>query len=57
MTQWLFLTIAILAEVFATSMLKLSNGFTRIIPSSCSVIGYIVSFYCLAQTLKHMPVV
>ncbi|KES10807.1 Membrane transporter of cations and cationic drugs [Snodgrassella alvi SCGC AB-598-O02] len=56
MTQWLFLAIAILAEVFATSTLKLSNGFTRIIPSSCSVIGYIVSFYCLAQTLKHMPV-
>ena len=56
MTQWLFLAIAILAEVFATSMLKLSNGFTRIIPSSCSIIGYIVSFYCLAQTLKHMPV-
>lgn len=56
MTQWLFLAIAILTEVFATSMLKLSKGFTRIIPSSCSVIGYIVSFYCLAQTLKHMPV-
>ncbi len=56
MTQWLFLAIAILAEVFATSMLKLSNGFTRFIPCFWSIIGYIVSFYCLAQTLKHMPV-
>lgn len=56
MSQWLYLAIAILAEVFATSMLKLSNGFTRLIPSTCSIIGYMVSFYCLSQTLKTMPV-
>ncbi|MCX8745005.1 QacE family quaternary ammonium compound efflux SMR transporter [Snodgrassella sp. B3882] len=56
MSQWLYLAIAILAEVFATSMLKLSNGFTRLIPSACSIIGYMVSFYCLSQTLKTMPV-
>lgn len=56
MSQWLYLAIAILAEVFATSMLKLSNGFTRLIPSACSIIGYMISFYCLSQTLKTMPV-
>lgn len=56
MSQWLFLAAAILAEVFATSMLKLSNGFMRLLPSICSTIGYIVSFYCLSQTLKTIPV-
>ncbi|ORF36580.1 SMR family transporter [Snodgrassella alvi] len=56
MNQWIFLSIAILAEIFATSMLKLSNGFTRLMPSICSILGYIISFYSLAQTLKTMPV-
>ncbi|MCO6504215.1 MAG: QacE family quaternary ammonium compound efflux SMR transporter [Snodgrassella sp.] len=56
MSQWLFLAIAILAEVFATSMLKISSGFTRLLPSACSIFGYMISFYCLSQTLKTMPV-
>lgn len=56
MNQWFLLTIAILIEVLATSMLKLSDGFTRLIPSLISIVGYTISFYCLALTLRTIPV-
>ncbi|MDF7676484.1 SMR family transporter [Neisseriaceae bacterium ESL0693] len=56
MNQWIALAIAILMEVFATSMLKLSNGFSRFLPGLMAIIGYIISFYCLAQTLRTIPV-
>ena len=42
-------------EVIATSLLKTSNGFTRLWPSVATVIGYAISFYCLAQTLGSVP--
>ncbi|MGM9428091.1 SMR family transporter [Hydrogenophaga sp. MI9] len=54
-SAYLFLAAAIVAEVIATSMLKASDGFTRMWPSVATVIGYGVSFYCLAQTLGSMP--
>ena len=54
-TAYLFLGAAIVAEVIATSLLKTSEGFTRLWPSVATVIGYGVSFYCLAQTLGSMP--
>lgn len=56
MNQWFLLAIAIMIEVVATSMLKLSNGFTRLMPSLAAIIGYAISFYCLAQTLRTIPV-
>lgn len=54
-TAYLFLAVAILAEVIATSMLKASTGFTRLWPSVATVVGYAISFYCLAQTLGTLP--
>lgn len=51
----LFLAIAILAEVIATSALKSSDEFSRLGPSVLVVIGYGVSFYCLALALKSIP--
>ncbi|MFN2360211.1 MAG: multidrug efflux SMR transporter [Marinobacter sp.] len=56
MTQWLYLAIAILAEVIGTSFLKSSEGFTRLVPSLVVVVSYIVAFYFLAITLKTIPV-
>lgn len=56
MTQWLYLAIAILAEVIGTSFLKSSEGFTRLVPSVVVVVAYIVAFYFLALTLKTLPV-
>lgn len=51
----LFLGIAILSEVVATSSLKASDGFSRLWPSVAVVIGYGISFYCLALTLRVIP--
>jgi len=56
MKNWLFLSIAIIAEVVATSSLKSSDGFTKILPSVMVVIGYGVAFYFLSLTLKTIPV-
>jgi small multidrug resistance pump len=56
MKNWLFLGIAIIAEVVATSSLKSSEGFTKVIPSVVVVIGYGVAFYFLSLTLKTIPV-
>lgn len=53
---YVYLTIAILAEVTGTSALRWTEGFTRLAPAVFVVISYAVSFYCLAQTLRFMPV-
>ena len=56
MLQWLYLSVAIAAEVTGTSFLKSSEGFTRPGPSAVVVVAYVVSFYFLSLTLKSMPV-
>lgn len=56
MKNWLFLGTAIMAEVIATSSLKASAGFTKVLPSLVVVIGYGVAFYFLSLTLKTIPV-
>ena len=54
--QWMYLAIAIVCEVIATSALKASEGFTRLVPSVVVVLGYVVAFYCLSLTLRSIPV-
>lgn len=54
--NWLILAMAICAEVVATSALKASEGFTRLIPSILVVVGYAISFYLLSLTLKVIPI-
>ncbi|TNF59824.1 MAG: QacE family quaternary ammonium compound efflux SMR transporter [Burkholderiales bacterium] len=56
LNPWLLLGLAIVAEVIGTSALKASDGFTRLGPSALVVIGYGVSFYCLALVLRSIPV-
>lgn len=53
---WLFLLAAILSEVTATSSLKASAGFTKVIPSVIVVVGYALSFYFLSLVLKAIPI-
>ena len=53
---YLWLAVAIVAEVIGTSALRASVGFTRVMPSLVVVGGYGVAFYCLSLTLKSMPV-
>lgn len=54
--NWLFLATAIISEVIATSALKSSEGFTRLVPSFIVVAGYAAAFYFLSLTLKSIPV-
>ena len=54
--NWLYLLIAITAEVIATSTLKATEGFTRIIPSIMVVMSYGVAFYFLSLTLRTIPI-
>ncbi len=56
MKPWLFLSVAIVAEVIATSGLKASDGFTRLWPSVLVVVGYSIAFYCLSIALRAIPV-
>lgn len=53
---WLFLGIAIVGEVIATTALKASDGFTKWGYGSISIIGYAISLYILAIILKTIPV-
>ncbi len=53
---YLYLAIAIIAEVAATSALKASEEFTNLIPSVIVVVGYGVAFYFLTLVLRVMPV-
>lgn len=52
---YLFLSLAIVAEVIATSALKLSNGFSRLLPSIITIVFYGISFYCLSLTMRYLP--
>lgn len=52
---YVYLAIAIVAEVVATSSLKWSEGFTRLGPSLVTVVGYAIAFYFLSLTLRTVP--
>ncbi|HWX03504.1 MAG TPA: multidrug efflux SMR transporter [Collimonas sp.] len=54
--HWVYLLIAIVAEVIATSALKASAEFTRLVPSVVVVAGYLTAFYFLSLTLRTLPV-
>ncbi len=53
---WLYLALAIVSEVVATSALKGAEGFTRPWPSAMVIAGYGSSFYFLSQTLRTIPI-
>ena len=53
---YVYLSIAIIAEVVATSALKASAEFTRLGPSVIVVVGYGLAFYFLSLVLKTIPV-
>jgi small multidrug resistance pump len=53
---YLYLFLAIVAEVIATSSLKAAEGFTKVVPSLIVVIGYIAAFYLLSLVLRSMTI-
>ncbi|MDH6147960.1 MULTISPECIES: DMT family transporter [Paraburkholderia] len=54
--SYALLAIAIVAEVIATSAMRASDGFSRLLPSMVVVLGYGIAFYCLSLTLRSIPV-
>jgi small multidrug resistance pump len=53
---YVYLAVAIVAEVIATTALRAADGFTQLWPSLISIVGYVVAFYFLSLTLRSMPV-
>ena len=56
LTAWVLLVAAIATEVVGTLALRGSNGFTQLVPSLITVVGYVASFVLLAIVLKSLPV-
>ena len=56
MQSWLWLSIAVIAEVFARLALKASDGFTKIYPVSIVIIGYSIAFVALVKVFRVLPV-
>ena len=52
---YLYLLIAIIGELFGTSMLKASEGFTKIAPLFGVIIGFGISFFFLSLSIKTIP--
>ncbi|WP_139693591.1 DMT family transporter [Sporolactobacillus terrae] len=51
---YLFLVLAIVGEIIGTNLLKISAGFSRLIPTLGSLVSYGLSFYFLSLTLKSV---
>lgn len=56
MRSYIYLVLAIVFEIIATTFLKKSDQFTKLFPSIITVIGYITTFYLFSLTLKQVPV-
>lgn len=52
---YLYLGIAIITEIFATTMLKDTNGFTVLVPSLFTIAGYGLAFFMLSLCVQSIP--
>lgn len=55
MNGYVALGIAIVTEIFGTSMLKMSDGFSKLFPSIGVAVGFLLAFYFLSVSLKSVP--
>lgn len=53
--NYIFLSLAILCEVVATSTLKMTDTFTRKIPTLVVIIGYCFAFFFLNLSIRTIP--
>lgn len=54
MRPWIFLGVAIVSEVFGTTFLKQSEGFSKLWPTLLSVGGYGLALFCLSHAVKDI---
>lgn len=52
---YIALGIAIASEIVGTTMLKMSEGFTLLLPSIGVIIGFVIAFYSLSISLRELP--
>lgn len=52
----LFLIVAIIVEMFASTFLSLSSGMTKLFPAIIALVAYLCSYYLLARALKKIPI-
>jgi small multidrug resistance pump len=55
-SSWIYLIAAILFEVSGTTCMKLSEGFTKLVPSVLIFVFYGLCFSCLTLALKRIEV-
>ncbi|HHS48939.1 MAG TPA: multidrug efflux SMR transporter [Desulfurella acetivorans] len=51
---WVYLAVAILFEVGGTTSMRLSNGFTKLLPSVSLFVCYAVSFVFATMAMKYL---
>ena len=54
--SWFYLILAIIFETLGTTALKMSNGFSVLLPSIVTIITYILCFLFLSFALKTIDV-
>lgn len=52
--KYLFLGLAIVLEVVGSSFMKASNGFSKLLPTTVTIIAYIACFFFFSQALKSI---
>ena len=53
--EWIMLLIAAVLEVTWAVFMKMSEGFTRMLPSVITAVGYIASAVFLALAMRKLP--
>ena len=53
--KYLYLALAIVLEVLGSSSMKASDGFSKLLPTTITIIAYIACFFFLSQALKSIP--
>ncbi|MBF7109790.1 DMT family transporter [Pediococcus pentosaceus] len=53
---YVYLLVAIVAELLGTNFLKLTNGFTKLLPTLISLLSYGFAFYFLSLVVKNIPI-
>ena len=53
--KYLYLALAIVLEVLGSSFMKASDGFSKLLPTTITIIAYIACFFFLSQALKSIP--
>ena len=56
MLNYVFLFLAIVMEAAGTTLLKMSDQFTKVVPSVCSLLCYVGSLYLLSLCLRTIPI-